>query len=68
MEIVPKGAYRTPKIGCLYQSNEIQHFYCFATQLVKKTTAMVFIEGDRGYPTVRFEYKMASERYLVTEI
>ena len=23
---------------------------------------------DRGYPAVRFEYKTASERYLVTEI
>ena len=29
---------------------------------------MVFKEGDRGYPVVRFEYKMNSERYLVTEI
>ena len=29
---------------------------------------MVFIWGDRGYSAVRFEYKTASERYLVAEI
>ena len=29
---------------------------------------MVFIWGDRGYPAVRFEYKTASEQYLVHEI
>ena len=29
---------------------------------------MVFILGDREYPAVRFEYKMASERYLVAEL
>ena len=34
----------------------------------KKATTMVFIGGDRGYPAVRFEYKTASERYLVAEI
>ena len=34
----------------------------------KKATAMVFILGDRGYTAVRFEYKTASERYLVAEI
>ena len=34
----------------------------------KKATAMVFISGDRGYPAVRFEYKKASERYLVAEL
>ena len=34
----------------------------------KKTTAMVFIWGDRRYPAVRFEYKTASEKYLVAEI
>ena len=34
----------------------------------KKATAMVFIRGDRGYPAVRFEYKTASERYLVAEL
>ena len=34
----------------------------------KNATSMVFIWGDRGYPGVRFEYKTASERYLVAEI
>ena len=34
----------------------------------KKATAMVFIWGDRGYPVVRFEYRTASERYLVVEL
>ena len=34
----------------------------------KKATAMAFILGDRGYPAVRFEYKTASERYLVAEL
>ena len=34
----------------------------------KKATAMFFIWGDRGYPAVRFEYKTASEQYLVAEI
>ena len=29
---------------------------------------MVFIWGDRGYPVVRFEYKMTSEQYLVAEL
>ena len=28
---------------------------------------MVFIRSDRGYPAVRFEYKTASERFLVAE-
>ena len=34
----------------------------------KKTTAMAFIWGDRGYPAIRFEYKTASEWYLVDDI
>ena len=29
---------------------------------------MGFIWGDRGYPAVRFEYKTASEQYLVAEL
>ena len=29
---------------------------------------MVLIWGDKGYPAVRFEYKMTSEQYLVTEL
>ena len=34
----------------------------------KKATAMVFIWGDRRYPAIRFEYKTASELYLVAEL
>ena len=33
----------------------------------KKATAMVFIWSDRGYPAISFEYKTASEGYLVAE-
>ena len=29
---------------------------------------MFFIWGDRRYPAIRFEYKTASERYLVAEL
>ena len=28
----------------------------------------VELGGDRGYPAIRFEYKTASERYLVAEL
>ena len=34
----------------------------------KKATAMVLIWRDRGYPAVRFEYKAASEQYLVVDL
>ena len=34
----------------------------------KKTTAIVFIWGDRGYSAVRFEYKTTFERYLVADL
>ena len=34
----------------------------------KKATSTVFIWGDKGYPAVRFEFKTASEQYLVAEI
>ena len=33
-----------------------------------KATDTVSFWGDRGYPSICFEYKMASERYLVAEI
>ena len=29
---------------------------------------MVFIWGDRANPAIQFEYKTASERYLITEL
>ena len=40
----------------------------FIIQLVKKSSAMVFILGDKGYPFGRFEYKKASERYMIAEL
>ena len=62
------GVHRAPKIGCFFQITEIQHSCCFNYSAHKKATAMVFIWGDRGYHAVRFEYKTASERYLVAEL
>ena len=47
---------------------KMQLHCCFYISARKKATAMVFIWGDRGYPAVRFEYKTASERYLVVEL
>ena len=34
----------------------------------KKAIPIVFIWVDKGYPADRFEYKTASERYLVAEL
>ena len=34
----------------------------------KKATVTVFISGEREYPAVGFEYKMASDGHLVAEI
>ena len=36
----------------------------------KKATEMVYIwgDGDRGYPSLCFEYETVSEGYLVVEI
>ena len=48
--------------------SKIQHPCCRCISACKKATVMVFIWGDRGYPAVRFEYKTASERYLVAEL
>ena len=62
------GAYRTPKIGCFLKILKIQLFCCFITQLVKKLHQWFLYEVIRGYPAVRFEYKTASEPYLVAEI
>ena len=43
-------------------------FWLLYYSACKKATAIGFILGDRGYPALRFEYKSASERYLVAEI
>ena len=60
--------HHTPKVGCFFQIDEIQHFSLLYYSARKKATAMVFILGDREYPAVCFEYKMASEQYLVAEL
>ena len=62
------GVYRAPKIGCFFQIADIQRSCCFNYSACKKATAMVFISGDRGYHAIRFEYKTASEQYLVAEL
>ena len=48
-----------------FQNTAILLLYYSACE---KATTMFFIGGDRGYPAARFEYKTASERYLVAEI
>ena len=56
----------TPKVGCLDFQNTA--FLLLHYSACKKANKVVFTWGDRGYPADRFEYKMASERYLVTEL
>ena len=51
-----------------YQYNISTPQYANRNKSMVTCQVMVFIWGDRGYPAVRFEYKSASERYLVTEI
>ena len=36
--------------------------------IVKKAKKLMLITLERGIPPTRFEYKRASEQYLVTEI
>ena len=58
---------KRPKLGVFSNFSK----YCFLFHYYsacKKATAMVFIGGDKGYPAVRFEYKAASDQYLVAEI
>ena len=43
-------------------------FLLFYYSARKKATSIVFIWGDKGYPADRFEYKKASEWYLVAEL
>ena len=43
--------------------------YCLLyISVVKKATKLMLILLERGIPPTRFEYKRASEQYLVTEI
>ena len=60
------GAHRMPKIGCFFSKLMKLEFFCFITQLVKKL--QLFICVERRYPGIRYEYKTASEWYLVTEL
>ena len=62
------GAHHTPEIGCFFKIFKIHVFLLFYYSAYKKAAEMVFIWGDRGYPAVRFEYKTASEWYLVAEL
>ena len=46
----------------------MQHFCCFISQLLKKTTATVFILGDKILSPVHFESKTFSKGYLVDDV
>ena len=46
----------------------MQHFCCFISQLLKKTTATVFILGDKILSPIHFEYKTFSKGYLVDDV
>ena len=62
------GVWFTPKSGSAFSFFQNTAFLMLYYSACKQATAMVFIWGDRGYPAVGFEYKTASERYLVTEL
>jgi len=57
-----------PKVGCFFQNFQNTAFLLLYYLACKEATAMAFIRGERGYPAVCFEYKMASEQYLVAEL
>ena len=67
---LPKARVRTvrPNLGVFFPNLLNSTFLSLYYSAHEKATAVVFIWGDRGYPAVRFEYKTASERYLVAEI
>ena len=54
------GCAPRPKLDIFSKFLKVHIFCHFITQIVRKTSTMVFIWGDRGYPAVRFEYKTAS--------
>ena len=56
------------QVGCFLQQFQMQHFCCFISQLLKKTTATVFILGDKILSPVHFESKTFSKGYLVDEV
>ena len=57
-----------PEDGVFLKIVKIQDLLLIYHSARKKATAMVCIWFDREYPAIRFEYKTASERYLVAEI
>ena len=57
-----------PKVGVFLSNSWNSTFLLLYYSAHKKATAMVFIWGDRRHPAICFEYKMASEQYLVAEI
>ena len=62
------GCARYAQSWVFFQNFQNTAFLLLYYSASKKATAMVFIWGDRGYPAVRFEYKTASERYLIAEL
>ena len=64
-----KVQFQNIKISQNYElSNKAANMLYF-DNVCMKATVIGFIWGDREYPAVRFEYKMASEeKYLVAEL
>ena len=59
------GCALNAQIRVFFKLSKIQCFLLLYYSACKKAIAMVFIWGDKAYPATRFEYKTASERYLV---
>ena len=57
-----------PKFGVFFKIFKIKLCLLLYYPVVKNSTAIVFIWGDREYPATHFEYKTATERYLVAEL
>ena len=62
------GVKHTPEFGCFFNIFKIQLSLLLYYSALKLATTMVLKLGDRGYPAIRFEYKTASEQYLVAEL
>ena len=62
------GCARYAQSWVFFQNFQNTAFLLLYYSVSKKATAMVFIWGYRGYPAFWFEYKTASERYLVAEL
>ena len=62
------GCVPHAQIWVFFQNFQNTIFLLLYYSACKKATSMDFLWDDRGYPAVRFEYKTASERFLVIEI